>query len=92
MDGYFEEDPKFTMQMIYDPYVMYHSVSTDEIDGEEITLFNFQVRYCIFKNNKTYRSDVDSNVAVPQIYQLIKIEDGTYRIFRILKIEVENAD
>ena len=78
--------------MIYDPYVQYHSSSTDEVDGKEITLLNFQVSYRIFKNNKTYRSDVDSNVAVPQIYQLIKGEDGTYRIFRILNIEVENAD
>lgn len=92
VDGYFEEDPKFTMQMIYEPYVQYHSSSTDEIDGVEVTLQNFQVRYRIFKNNKTYRSDVDSNEAIPQIYQLIKTEDGSYRIFRILNIEVENAD
>lgn len=92
VDGYFEEEPKFTMQMIYDPYVRYHSTSTDEIDGKEISLLNFQVGYRIFKNNKTFRSDIDSNVEVPQIYQLIKGEDGSYRIFRILNIEVENAD
>lgn len=92
VDGYFEEDPKFTMQMIYDPYVRYHSTSTDEIDGEEVSLINFQVRYRIFKNNKSFRADVDSNVAVPQVYQLIKNEDGSYRIFRILNIEVENGD
>lgn len=92
VDGYFEEEPKFTMQMIYDPYVRYHSTSTDEIDGKEVSLLNFQVGYRIFKNNKTFRSDVDSNVEIPQIYQLIKEEDGSYRIFRILNIEVENAD
>lgn len=92
VDGYFEDEPKFTMQMIYDPYVRYHSTSTDEIDGKEVSLLNFQVGYRIFKNNKTFRSDVDSNVEIPQIYQLIKEEDGSYRIFRILNIEVENAD
>ena len=92
VDGYFEEEPKFTMQMIYDPYVRYHSISKDKIDGKEVSLLNFQVSYRIFKNNKTFRSDVDSNVEVPQIYQLIQGEDGSYRIFRILNIEVENAD
>ncbi len=92
VDGFFEKDPKFTMQMIYDPSVQYHSVSTDEVDGEEIQLYNFQVCYRIFKNNKTYRSDVDSNVAVPQIYQLMKGDDGNYRIFRILNIEVEDGN
>ena len=89
VDGFFEEDPKFTMQMIYDPYVQYHSTSTDEVNGKEITLVNFQVRYRIFKNNKTFRPEVSSNTLVPQIYQLIKGEDGSYRIFRILEIEVE---
>ena len=92
VDDYFTEDPKFTMQMVYEPYVRYHSSSTDEVDGKEISLLNFHVHYRIFKNNKTFRSDVPSNVSIPQIYQLIKIEDGSYRIFRILEIEVEKGD
>jgi len=92
VDGYFEEVPRFTMQMIYDPFVKTHSVSNDEINGEEVKLYNFLVSYRIFKNNKTYRSDVDSNVAVPQVYQLIKTQEGNYRIFRILNVEVENGD
>lgn len=92
VDGYFEEDPKFTMQMIYDPFVRFHSTSTDEIDGKEVTLLNFEVGYRIFKNNKTFRSDTSSNVLVPQIYQLIKTEGGSYKIFRILNIEVKDGN
>lgn len=92
VDGYFKEDPMFTMQMIYDPAVRYHSASIDEIDGKEVTLLNFEVSYRIFKNNKTFRSEVSSNSLVPQIYQLIKTEDGTYKIFRILDIEVKDGD
>ena len=92
VENYFEEDPKFTMQMIYDPTVQFHSVSTDKVNDEEVSLYNFQVCYRIFKNNKTFREDVDSNVAVPQIYQLIKSENGEYRIFRILSIEVEDGN
>ncbi len=92
VDGYFDEDPKFTMQMIYDPYVQYHSASTEELDGKEINIINFQVSYRIFKNNKSFRSDVDSNEAIPQIFQLIKTEDGSYKIYRILSIEVEDGN
>ena len=78
------------MRMLYEPYVQFHSVSEDEVDGEKISLLNFQVHYKIFKNNGTFRSGVPSNTAIPQIYQLIKGEDGLYRIFRSLEIEVED--
>lgn len=88
VEGYFEEEPKFTMQMIYEPYVYYHSVSTDEIDGVETELINFKVEYRIFKNNGTFRKGVSSNVKIPQIYQLIKMSNGSYRIYRILEIQI----
>jgi hypothetical protein len=32
-DGYFQEEPNFTMQMIYDPYVLYHSKTMEQING-----------------------------------------------------------
>ncbi len=89
VDGYFEKNPMFTMQMIYEPFVKYHSASTETIDEKEVVLLNFQVRYKIFKNNGTFRSGVPSNSAIPQIYQLIKSDDGSYKIFRILDIEEE---
>ncbi len=88
VDGYFKEEPKFTMQMIYDPYVYYHSVTTDVIDGVETELINFRVEYRIFKNNGTFRKNVSSNVKVPQIYQLVEMSDGSYRIYRILEIKI----
>lgn len=90
IDGYFEKAPKFTMQMIYEPYVMFHSLSQEEIDGEEVELLNFHVRYKIFRNNGTFREGIGSNVAVPQIYQIQKMQDGTFRIYRILDVKNES--
>ena len=89
VEGYFSQKPKFTMQMIYEPYVIFHSVSTEKIDGVEQTLYNFSVQYRIFRNNGTFRQGVSSNTAVPQIYQLIKTSDGSYRIYRILEVRIE---
>ncbi len=89
VDGFFEQEPKFTMQMIYEPYVHLHSVSKETIDDEEVEIYNFTVRYKIFKNNGSFRQNVPSNTAVPQIYQLV-LKDGVYQIFRILEIEYEN--
>ena len=86
VENFFETKPKFTMQMIYEPYVLFHSTSEDEIDGEKVTLINFHVEYKIFKNNGTFRNDLPSNTAVPQIYQLVKLESGEYQIYRILDV------
>jgi hypothetical protein len=86
---FFENAPKFTMQMIYEPYVFFHSTSEEEIDGENVTLYNFHVEYKIFKNNGTFRNDVSSNTAIPQIYQLTKDLQGNYTIYRILDVKTE---
>ncbi len=88
-EGALEDKPKFTMQMIYEPYVKFHSESKDEMNGEEVLLRNFIVQYKIFKNNGTFRKGVSSNTVVPQIYQLAKSENGDYKIHRILEIEVQ---
>ena len=77
--------------MIYEPYVLFHSVDEDEIDGEKTMVYNFEVRYKIFKNNGTFRTGVASNTAIPQIYQVIK-KDESYRICRILDIEYEFSE
>ncbi len=90
VEGYFPEKPQFTMQMIYEPYVLYHSKTSEVINGEDTELYNFHVRYAIFKNNGTFRKGVSSGESVPQIYQLIKNDDGSYRIYRILEVEFEN--
>ena len=89
VDGYFKDPPKFTMQMIYEPYVLFHSASEEEVDGENSMVYNFEVRYKIFKNNGTFRTEVPSNSAIPQIYQLIKV-DGRFKIASILDVEYEN--
>ena len=92
VEDYFEDPVKFTMQMIYEPRVVYHSVSGETIDGKEVTLINYHVEYKIFKNNETFRSDIPSNTAIPQIYQLIKNDDGSYQIYRILDVKPENEN
>ena len=89
-EDFFETEPNITKQMIYEPYVLYHSATQEEVNGEEVTLYNFHVRYAIFKNNGTFRKGVASNSAVPQIYQLLKSDSGEYKIYRILEIEFED--
>lgn len=90
VEGALKSEPKFTMQMIYEPYVFFHSSSEEEINGESVTLYNFHVEYKIFKNNGTFRNDVASNTALPQIYQLVKDSQGNYSIYRILDVKVES--
>ncbi len=91
VDGYFDSEPSFTMQMIYEPYVVFHSEGTFEEDGEKIDVANFEVRYKIFKNNGTFRKGVESGKAVPQVYQLIN-QNGSIKIKNILEIEYEDAN
>ena len=91
VDGYFKTTPDITMQMIYEPYVLYHSESKLDDNGEEISVANFEVRYKIFKNNGTFRKGVESNVAVPQVYQLTK-KNGELKILNILEIAVEDEN
>lgn len=88
-DGFFKAEPKFTMQMLYDLQVTYHSSTTDSENGEDLQLSNYLVSYKIYQNNGTFRKGIPSNVASPQIYQLMKNADGEYKIYRILEIENE---
>ena len=91
VDDYFESVPRFTMQMIYEPYVVFHSEGSLEENGEKIDIANFEVRYKIFKNNGSFRKGVQSNKAVPQIYQLI-IQNGAIKIKNVLEIEYEDEN
>jgi len=88
-EDYFETEPKFTMQMIYEPYVVFNSSQEETVDGKEIKVFNFYVRYKIYQNNGTFRKGVASNAAIPQIYQLIQGEDEKYLIRNVLDISFE---
>lgn len=86
VDDFFDDAPEFTMQMIYDPYVVLNSTTEESIDGVSTVVYNFYVRYRILHNNGTFRKGVESGAAVPQIYQLVKNDDELYRILRILEI------
>ena len=86
VEGYFTAKPMFTMQMLYEPGVSFHSQEKTVINGQDVTIYNFSVVYKIFKNNGTFRRGIHSNTAVPQIYQLIQSDDGSYRIFKILDV------
>lgn len=87
--GYFDdkEQPKFTMQMIYDIDVRLHDTAVLEIDGQSTEVYHYRVDYRIFRNNGTFRYGVSSNVKDTQFYQLIKSEDGPYLIRQILEVE-----
>ncbi len=89
---FFEEAPKFTMQMIYDPYVCLNSVKTELVNGEEVSVYNYYVRYMIRRNNGTFRTGVASNTAIPQIYQLIRDSEGHFKILNIFDIQMKNDD
>lgn len=88
VDNFFETIPDITMQMVYEPYVYFHSEGTAEVDGEEIEVANFEVRYKIFKNNGSFRKGVASNQAVPQVYQLT-VQDGSIKILDVLEVVYE---
>jgi len=69
-----ENDKKqnFTMQKVYD--ISVEKLSTyifDEGTENEITKYEFRVTYKILKNNGTFRSDVGSNAAVPEVYVVL---------------------
>lgn len=70
---------KFTMQGLYDIHVALHSVRTNEIDGEEVVSEVFEVRYRIFENNGTFRSDILPEETRTLVFELY-IYDGTVKI------------
>ena len=85
-----EKPERFTMQMIHDIHVSFHSEDTVETDGRSLSVVNFLVQYRIYRNNGTFRKNVFNDSAVPQIYQLAIDQNGGYRIRRILEIEIKD--
>lgn len=71
----------FTMQMIYNMEAIMLR-SEDKDDGT--TLYEFEVRYAIRRNNGTFRDDLSSDVTRPQIYVVTESADtGTLLIAAI---------
>lgn len=58
---------RFTMQMVYN---MEATMLRSEDKDDGTTLYEFEVRYAIRRNNGTFRDDLDSDVTRPQIYVL----------------------
>lgn len=60
------------MQMIYD---MEAILLRYEDCDDGTTLYEFEVRYAIRRNNGTFRDDLDSGVTRPQLYVLSENPD-----------------
>ncbi len=76
---------RFTMQMIYDMEAVLLRTE-DRDDGT--TLYEFEVRYAIRRNNGTFRNDIDSGVTRPQLYVLSEDPDtGTILVAAISDVK-----
>ncbi|HBR30894.1 MAG: hypothetical protein PHD46_02150 [Eubacteriales bacterium] len=67
---------KFTMQKLYDISVDLYDKKTITEDNNSIMSYTFIVRYKIFENNGTFRSDVGSNMIRPLVFMLYETKDG----------------
>ncbi len=72
---------RFTMQMLYNMEVirLREEDVYDEENGMNYTLYEYEVRYAIRRNNGTFRDDLPSNRTRPQIFILVR-DDATDRI------------
>ena len=85
--GFFEEDEKisFNPQKLYDISITFNSENSDITLGEVTynTVENFTVKYKIFNNDKTFRSDMPSDAVKPQVIQIARV-NGEYKIINII--------
>jgi hypothetical protein len=79
---------KFTMQKLYDVEIEYYSVNIlNEGETDQITRYEYIIRYNIMENNGTFRDDVGSDAAVPEIYEVLSYDNkGIVLINSITKI------
>ena len=74
-----EVPEKFTMQMIYDIEVnQVQTPGSASYNGEEVTVYFFEVKYKIYRNNGTFRNDVASNQSTTQYYHLYSYKGQLY--------------
>lgn len=70
------EKGRFTMQKLYDMTVqLLAEYPLDEKNPEEIIVAEFKVSYRILYNNGTFRNDLPSETARPQVYRLLREEN-----------------
>lgn len=81
-ETYLQDDEvpdRFTMQMLYDIQVnQVQAPGSATYKGEEVTVFFFEVKYKIFRNNGTFRNDVGSNQSTTQYYHLYSYKGQLY--------------
>ncbi len=81
-DTYLQDDEvpeRFTMQMIYDIEVnQVQAPGSANYKGEEVTVYFFEVKYKIYRNNGTFRNDVASNQSTTQYYHLYAYKGRLY--------------
>lgn len=80
-DNYYKSnDPEneFAPQMLYDMHI--EKLWEDVDDAEERAAFN--VSYRIYRNNGTFRNDIDSGAAKVLYFEIVKV-NGEYKIDRI---------
>lgn len=78
-DKYFEEQSNkesFTPQKLYDIVVRFKGTST--VDGA--VSYIYYVDYKIFKNNGTFRNDIESDSSRTLVYELYVYDDGNILI------------
>lgn len=88
-DSYFTEDyfknhknkETFAPQKIYDIEIKYISKVLSAEKDE--TTYIYKVGYKIFKNNGTFRNDIESDASRPLFYTVIEYKDGTVLIDKI---------
>ncbi len=74
-ESYFETHEKkaeFTMQMLYD--IEIELVSSEKQNAGldfESTVYLYRVTYKIMNNNGTFRTDMGSDMAVPELYEIV---------------------
>lgn len=92
-DAYFEDKDnkiydKFTMQKLYDAEV--EKLSETLIESGEYSgwiRYTFKLSYKIMANDGTFRSDMPSDIAVPQIVELL-YNNETFKINSIIKSKI----
>lgn len=76
-DKYYEDNPEykdfeFTQQMLYDMEIEYLGKYT----ANGVNILKYDVSYRIFRNNGTFRNDIDSDVSKTLYFELVETDDG----------------
>ncbi|MCD7776391.1 MAG: hypothetical protein LUH54_03345 [Firmicutes bacterium] len=72
---------RFTMQKLYDIKITFNSISSaTDADGESVNVYYYYLDYKIYKNNGTFRNDIESDATRTLICELYVYSDGNMLI------------